>query len=418
MKKTATLINRLINIVILLVFMLLANQVHAQQGGNVTYGYDANGRLTSVTLPTGEAVTYSYDPAGNITAIQRVTGPGPQFLSFNPQMGFVGDTVTFNGANFGTVTSISFNGTSAQATSANMTQITTTVPASASSGPITVTLSNGMFVTSNFTVLALQVTPSQASILPAQTQQFTAVVPSQLGNNAVTWSVNNVVGGNATVGTISSSGFYIAPNVTSTQTFTIKATSVARPTLSAQATITVNPNLFLFQARDSVLIQYKPESKINQANVALLSVLKGVFSSRSQLFQATSSPVLVLKGVFSSSLQTFHTQSSPVSVDTAPVITSITPNSLTRNTTTSVTIAGLNLTATSSLVFINDSNGQIDTNITISNITVAPDGNSLTVSITVSNGASTGNRVVVISQASTGHSTTSNNSTNIISILP
>ena len=221
MTKLAVLFNYLAKLIIVVGMLLLAKDVQGQQGGTVTYGYDANGRLTSVTLPTGEAVTYSYDPAGNITSIQRVTGPGPQFLTFSPQSGFIDDTVTFNGANFGTVSSVSFNGTNAVVFSGTTTQITAKVPENATTGQITVTLSNGTFTTPTFTVLALQINPSQISILPSQTQQFSVVVPSQLNNNNVIWSVNGINGGNSSVGTISSTGLYIAPNITSNQTFHI-----------------------------------------------------------------------------------------------------------------------------------------------------------------------------------------------------
>ena len=34
-------------------------------GGTTAYGYDADGQLTSVRLPSGELITYEYDPTGN-----------------------------------------------------------------------------------------------------------------------------------------------------------------------------------------------------------------------------------------------------------------------------------------------------------------------------------------------------------------
>lgn len=379
MSNLVTLFNYLAKLAKLIVVLalgtvLLASEVKAQQGGTVTYGYDANGRLISVTLPTGESVTYSYDPAGNITSIQRVTGPGPQFLSFAPQSGFVGDTVTFSGANFGTVSSVSFSGTPAIDFSGNMTQITAKVPSGATTGQITVTLSNGTFTTSTFTVLALQVTPSQAAALPRQSQQFTAIVPSQLGNNSVTWSVNGINGGNSSVGTISATGLYSAPNITNTQNFTIRATSVARPSVFAEATIKVSNNLF--QATTSLSVQYKIEF--------------------------TASRIAAL----------------PLSLSSAPSINSISTNTFTRSSTNTITITGANLFGAATLIFLNTDNGLVTGGVSVSNLTIAPDGNSLTATITVSSSAQLGTKVVVISGATTGHSSTSNLGNNTISITP
>lgn len=58
----------------------------------------------------------------------------------------------------------------------------------------------------------------------------------------VTWRVNGVVGGNATVGTITAAGVYTAPAaVPAGGTVTITATSTAAPTASAQVTIGIVP---------------------------------------------------------------------------------------------------------------------------------------------------------------------------------
>src|SRR5213079_342410 len=58
-------------------------------------------------------------------------------------------------------------------------------------------------------------------------------------NTAVTWQVNGVTGGNATVGTISSSGLYTAP--ASPATVTVTAVSQADTTKSASAQVTITP---------------------------------------------------------------------------------------------------------------------------------------------------------------------------------
>ncbi len=86
------------------------------------------------------------------------------------------------------------------------------------------------------------VTPAQLTLQAGATQQFTATVTGT-ANTAVTWSVNNVTGGNTTVGTITTAGLYQAPAVTTSTTVTIRATSVADSTRSATATVTIQPQV-------------------------------------------------------------------------------------------------------------------------------------------------------------------------------
>ncbi len=77
------------------------------------------------------------------------------------------------------------------------------------------------------------ISPTSATVQSGATQQFNAMVTGY-SNTAATWSVNEIVGGNSTLGTISASGLYTAPAVVpSPNTVTLKATSVADTTKSA-----------------------------------------------------------------------------------------------------------------------------------------------------------------------------------------
>jgi hypothetical protein len=78
------------------------------------------------------------------------------------------------------------------------------------------------------------VTPKYAALTLNQSQQFTATVP---GGGAATWSVDGVVGGNGTVGTISTSGLYTPPGAAGTHT--VLATSVANPAQSGTAAVAI-----------------------------------------------------------------------------------------------------------------------------------------------------------------------------------
>ena len=81
------------------------------------------------------------------------------------------------------------------------------------------------------------VQPSTATARVNQTLQFTATVTNAI-DRSVTWRVNDVAGGNATVGTISTAGLYTAPaSIATQQTVTVTATSAADPSKSASASV-------------------------------------------------------------------------------------------------------------------------------------------------------------------------------------
>src|SRR2546423_1844966 len=90
-------------------------------------------------------------------------------------------------------------------------------------------------------VVRVTISPVSATVGAGGTQQFTATVQNT-SNTAVTWQVSGVSGGNATVGTISSSGLYTAPAVVpNPATVTVTAVSQADPTKSASAQVTITP---------------------------------------------------------------------------------------------------------------------------------------------------------------------------------
>lgn len=86
--------------------------------------------------------------------------------------------------------------------------------------------------------ISLSVHPQATSVVAAsQSQQFTATVKNDPQNRGVTWSVDGVAGGSASVGTISATGLYLPP--ASGGSHTVKATSVADASKSGSATIGV-----------------------------------------------------------------------------------------------------------------------------------------------------------------------------------
>ena len=89
--------------------------------------------------------------------------------------------------------------------------------------------------------LPISISPTTAAIGLSGTVQFTATVTFST-NTAVTWQVNGVNGGNATVGTISTAGLYTAPaSLPNPNSVTITVVALADPTQAVSATVTINP---------------------------------------------------------------------------------------------------------------------------------------------------------------------------------
>jgi hypothetical protein len=87
--------------------------------------------------------------------------------------------------------------------------------------------------------ITVSVTPTAANVRAGAGQPFAASVTGTT-NESVTWSVNGVVGGNATVGFITDTGVYTAPAVpTNPNTITISAASAARTSASGTSDVTL-----------------------------------------------------------------------------------------------------------------------------------------------------------------------------------
>ena len=103
-------------------------------------------------------------PSSEVSSFTLVPAP-PQIASFTPSSAAAGATVTLTGSGFTGATAVSFNGTTASYNTVNDTQISATVPAGASTGPISVTTASGTGTSSDpFTV-----PPTPASLVVKKT---------------------------------------------------------------------------------------------------------------------------------------------------------------------------------------------------------------------------------------------------------
>jgi len=93
--------------------------------------------------------------------------------------------------------------------------------------------------------IAVTVNPTNASVLLGNQATFTATV-TNTSDTAVSWSINGVPGGNATLGTITSAGVYTAPvDMPSPATVQVTATSHADSTKSGTGTLVITSDIAL-----------------------------------------------------------------------------------------------------------------------------------------------------------------------------
>ena len=174
-----------------------------------------------------------------------VNNPVPAITSLSPSSATAGataQTLTINGTNFLSASTVTYNGAAHAATFGSSTMLTISLSASdqatAGSYPVVVTnpspgggASNAVnFTVNGPTISSVLVSCNPASIAETQNSQCTTTV-SGTGDysSAVTWSV--------TAGTISTAGLFTAPS--SSGTVTVTAKSAQDSTKNGTTTITV-----------------------------------------------------------------------------------------------------------------------------------------------------------------------------------
>ena len=87
---------------------------------------------------------------------------------------------------------------------------------------------------------SVTLTPTNSTIFAGQTVTFKVTV-NGTSDQTVTWSVNGIVGGNASVGTISTDGLYLSPSaMPASNPMTIRAVSKTNANASASGAVTIN----------------------------------------------------------------------------------------------------------------------------------------------------------------------------------
>jgi len=214
--------------------------VNDVEGGNATFGTITTGGLYTAPAALPPAATATIAANGAVRASNTVTITTTAAHSF-----VVGQTVVISG-----VTDASFNGTFSIATVPSTTTFTySQTGANATSGGGTVSsfavkvkavsiadnTKSATAVVSIDSGIQISVKPTSATVGTSENLQFIATITGS-SNTAVKWFVNEIEGGNATLGTISTNGLYTAP---ATPPNVTPATIAAAPTGAVRSSNTV-----------------------------------------------------------------------------------------------------------------------------------------------------------------------------------
>ncbi|HYE30352.1 MAG TPA: DUF1800 family protein [Methylomirabilota bacterium] len=221
-------------------------------GGSSAFGtispsglYQAPTVAPSNNVVTIKATSTAY-PSSFGSATLTITRKYPWLWGVSPSSLVVGSySVSFNGSNFAPDSQALANGVPVDTTYSSPTRLLVKGIA-ATAGPLKFSVrqpGNGAVTGNEVTVqvapspITVSLSPGSATVNLNAAQAFTATVNGTT-NVAVTWTVNGIAGGSSTVGTITASGLYTAPEALPANTnVSVRATSVANPAAFAQATV-------------------------------------------------------------------------------------------------------------------------------------------------------------------------------------
>ena len=198
---------------------------------SVTVATTATVTATSVADPTKHAqATITVNPA-QVAVSVTVSPTSSSIISAGTQQftAIVTNTsntaVTWTAAG-GTITS------SGMFTAPSVTASTTATITATSVADATKFARSTVTINPAAATVSVSVSPNAATLTSGNSQQFTALVQGS-SNTAVTWS--------ATAGTVSGSGLFTSPSVSSSTNVTVTATSVADPTKTSSSAVVVSP---------------------------------------------------------------------------------------------------------------------------------------------------------------------------------
>ena len=236
--------------------------VNGVVGGNATDGViSATGTYTApATLPNPNSISIEASSSSDKSLSGKSTitleNPIPAVTAVSPTDVAVGNfSITISGSKFVSGAKVMF-GTQALTTKfVSSTQLTATGTATTVQQGMSIQLtvlnpdpgsitSAALALKVGAPQIVVKITPASAQLHAGQTVQFKATVTGTTNLN-VTWQVNGTAGGNATIGTISSSGLYTAPaTLSKSASVSVSAISAAdQHSTSAASAITLLTNI-------------------------------------------------------------------------------------------------------------------------------------------------------------------------------
>lgn len=232
-------------------------------------GINASGRYTAPSAPTNASATVratsAADPAKSATATVTLQANSSISVTMLTPTGTVnaGQTYQLGASVSGTpnterIWSIVSGGGSVNAATGLYTAPSTVAASFTATVRATSQADPSRFANATLTVnpspVTIFVNPTSATLTATQSAQFTATVGGT-GNTAVTWSVSP-----STAGSVTSVGYFTAANVTVLTSATLTATSVADPTKSASASLSIQPQ------SPVTLVSFSPSSAGGQSS--------------------------------------------------------------------------------------------------------------------------------------------------------
>jgi hypothetical protein len=188
----------------------------------------ADGTLSTAVFDNVSVLSISVAPP----SVSLVLGASQQFAATVTNAANTAVTWQVEGVSGGSVATGTIDATGLYTAPSTLSASPTTFTVTAVSAQDLVTASAAQVTVADPNSVAVY--PRRAALTLSQSQQYSAIV---LSGAAVNWSVDGVVGGNSSVGTISAAGLYVPP--TAAGVHAVTATNASNPSFSATATVGV-----------------------------------------------------------------------------------------------------------------------------------------------------------------------------------